>query len=142
MEAKKAGAVVVAGSVLMLALTGCVAGISAPAPTSSTGASAAIPGSFASPVPNDPAQRKNVQLTSCQKSAGSWVASGVANNAGTQPVTYKVTVTFTTTQATDVDQNSTTVTVQAGGSANWQVSGGQGAAQKTLRCVLRGVATS
>jgi len=143
--ARRAGAWVSTGAALALALSGCVAGFTPPQPTATSARPKPAPAlptvSFATPVPNDPAQRKNAALTSCQKGADGWTASGTAKNPDTAKVlTYLVTVSFATTGGTVLDRASTTISVRPGATATWQITGAQDFADQDLRCILRGVA--
>lgn len=137
MAKKKYVACLGAGVLVMMALAGCETA-PAPVPTPSNPA----PLTAETAIPNDPAARQNVQLTSCKKGDGAWTASGTAKNATADKVTYHVTVSFTTTKGTVIERQVTDVPVDAGGTAQWQVSGGQDSKEKTLRCVLRGVANA
>jgi hypothetical protein len=91
-------------------------------------------------VANDPKVRKSVSLSECAPVTGGYHAAGRAANPGTAPVTYAVTVFFTTESATTLNYAETTVKVAPGESAVWSVSKNF-AGPKSMRCVLRGVAT-
>ena len=112
-------------------------------PTRPTG-SGAHPGKgyAAAPIPssvaNDPKVRKAVSLSECAPVAGGWRAAGQATNPGTAPVSYAITVFFTTESATTLNYAETTVKVSPGEKAAWSVSKNF-AGPKSMRCVLRGV---
>ena len=89
-------------------------------------------------VLNKPATRKYVTLTSCGATKGGWSAAGTAKNPKKTAADYKITVFFTTTQATVLNYAVTTVHVPAGKSAQWKAARSFPAA-KSMNCVLRGV---
>lgn len=89
-------------------------------------------------VPNDPALRSQVSVSSCSSVDGGWRAAGKATNPGTSPATYRITVFFTTSTATVIGTAHTRVTVKPGEDKEWTVSDAFAAPKKTL-CVLRGV---
>jgi cytoskeletal protein RodZ len=118
--------------------------------TSSNGASTSAPSSTTTSVstttvpanvPNQDAVRKNVILKNCASSSGGWSAGGVVNNPSASPTTYKITIFFTSTGATDLASGSTSVPLNAHGSALWSVKATFAAPSQVL-CVLRGVGTS
>jgi hypothetical protein len=90
-------------------------------------------------VANRPADRKNVTMTSCAGGVSGWQGRGTARNASGSPVTYRVTLFYTTQQGTVVGNSSTQVTVPGHGHADWSTSA-KIASKGPLRCVLRGVA--
>ena len=92
-------------------------------------------------VPNQDAVRKNVILKNCASSPGGWSAGGVVNNPSGSATTYKITIFFTSTGATDLASGSTSVPLNAHGSELWSVKATFAAPSQVL-CVLRGVATS
>jgi hypothetical protein len=77
-------------------------------------------------------------MSSCGKVDGGWSASGTATNPATAPVSYTITVFFTTTAATVIDTAQTHVDVPAGGKHAWTVSK-KFHATPSMRCVLVGV---
>lgn len=90
-------------------------------------------------VPNDVAARHDVSMGSCAGDSNNWRAGGTAANATSAPVTFEVTVFFTTPHATVLSSATTKVTTPAHGKAPWSAAsrfqtGG------AARCVLRGVA--
>lgn len=92
-------------------------------------------------VPNQDNVRKNVILKNCAASPGGWSAGGVVNNPSGSSTTYKITIFFTSTGATDLASGSTSVPLNAHGSSLWSVKVSFAAPSQVL-CVLRGVATS
>lgn len=98
-------------------------------------AAAKIPGSVA----NDLKVRKSVSLSECSPVKGGWRAAGRATNPGSTPISYAVTVFFTTDSATTLNFAETTVKVGPGETTPWSVSK-EFAGPKSMRCVLRGVA--
>jgi hypothetical protein len=120
-----------------IALVGCTGG---PAPTHSrtpspTPTSAALPSS----IPNDPALRSDVRMRSCAAVAGGWSAGGRITNTSGERRDYRITVLFTTTDATVIGVGATTVPVRPGTQRNWSIRSSFVAASPTL-CVLSGVA--
>ena len=120
-----------------------------PAAPSKAAASSAAPartlpkGVKPAPIPtkvaNDPADRKNVVMTTCQAAKGGWQASGTATNPTKEDADYQITVFFTTTAATTIDSARTGVSVKAGDTVKWSAKR-EFAAPKEMLCVLRGVA--
>jgi hypothetical protein len=96
------------------------------------------PAPIPSKVANDPADRKNVVMTSCEAAKGGWQAGGTATNPTKKDVEYKITVFFTTTSATTINTASTDVPVKAGQTVKWSAKQ-DFAAPKEMLCVLRGV---
>ncbi len=122
-------------------------GSSAPASRSSSRASsagAALPsgvvGATAVPtaVPNKPALRTKVAINACAAAAGGWAASGTARNPGKTSTTYRITVFFTTKNATVIGTAATKVHVPSGATRRWRADAKFTAANPT-QCVLRGV---
>jgi hypothetical protein len=137
------------------ALTGCTSGgdehgttprPSAPssshAPTSSPANAlpAGVTGATAVPakVPNKPALRKDVVLSSCASAGRSWRASGTVRNPGSRDRRYTITVFFTSSTATVIGTGAAKVRVPSGAQRSWKVVGKFRAPNPTL-CVLRGV---
>jgi hypothetical protein len=89
-------------------------------------------------VPNDPDVRKNVAQTKCEAVDGGWGAEGTATNPGTAPVTYSITVYFTTPTATVLDYATTTVSVAPGATEKWSASK-QFAAVADMLCPMPGI---
>ncbi|SEH57150.1 MULTISPECIES: hypothetical protein [unclassified Leifsonia] len=127
-------------------LAGCTS--TAPAPTATrTAAATNIPGlpagvqqeaSLPTDIPNDPAARATLQLSTCAKTDTGWKAGGTIANPGKKPVTRTITVFFTTEHATVIKSGQTKVTVDAGKKQDWSIAPAFAAAPKTL-CVIRGV---
>jgi len=90
-------------------------------------------------VPNVPTDRHNVAIGTCAGDKTSWHASGSAANSTAAPVTYQVTVFFTSSRATVLGFASTKVVTAAHKQATWSVTS-KFANSGSLRCVLRGVA--
>ena len=112
----------------------------APSTTSTTAGSAATT-TVPNNVPNQDNVRKNVLLKNCASSPGGWSAGGILSNPSGSSTTYKITIFFTSTGATDLASGSTSVPVNAHGSELWSVQA-KFAAPSQVLCVLRGVATS
>lgn len=90
-------------------------------------------------VANDPADRKNVVMTSCEAAKGGWQAAGTATNPTKKDADYQITVFFTTTAATTIDSASTEISVKPGETVKWSAKQ-EFSAPKEMLCVLRGVA--
>lgn len=110
---------------------------SAPSSTTTSVSTTTVPAN----VPNQDNVRKNVILKNCAASSGGWSAGGVVNNPSGSSTTYKITIFFTSTGATDLASGSTSVPLSAHGSDLWSVKATFAAPSQVL-CVLRGVATS
>jgi hypothetical protein len=111
------------------------ASLPTPAMTKSMGGGPSLPRS----VPNEVTARARVAMTTCKGDASSWSAGGTASNTTSSPVTYAVTVFFTSPKATVLSSASADVTTPAHKTVAWSAashfhSGGP------IRCVLRGVA--
>jgi hypothetical protein len=89
-------------------------------------------------IPNDVTLHKDVEITACHATTGGWEASGTATDPGSSPVTYDITVVFTTPRATVLDYATTSVTVQPGATARWTARQ-EFATVAGMLCVLRGV---
>jgi len=141
-----AGAVAVAlVTVLVLAFTGAFAGPApeaAPSPVASAGLPSGVvqAGKVPTKVPNDPALRKNVIVSDCSQAGKGWKAAGKATNPTDKPISYAVTVFFTSEQATVLNTADTTVKVEPGKIADWSIQKDFATTAKAL-CVLRGVGT-
>jgi hypothetical protein len=98
-------------------------------------------GNVPTKVPNDPALRTNVTITDCSKTDKGWHAAGKASNPTNKPISYTITVFFTTDQATVLSTADTTVTVDPGKNADWNIEKDFATTPKTL-CALRGVGTA
>ena len=90
-------------------------------------------------VPNDPAQRRNVQLLGCASAPGGWQASGSVHNPDSHQQTYTIGVDFTSQRFTDLGFGSVKVVVDPGSTVQWRLVA-QFKALRGTRCVLRGVA--
>ena len=112
-----------------------------PSASASTKSSPLVQNSLPKSVANSVTARKNVKPTKCAAVPGGWGAEGTATNPGTTPVTYTITVFFTTTSATALDFATTKVTVPAGKTENWSASK-KFAAQATMLCPIPGVTVS
>jgi hypothetical protein len=89
-------------------------------------------------VANKPALRPDVSLASCSPRTHGWQASGTAHNPRSAARSYKITVFFTTDNATVIGVAATTVHVPGKASRSWTAGATFHAAKPTL-CVLRGV---
>jgi len=137
-------------AVAAAALGGCGgSGHPATAPTTATATTVVASATTGStllrqnPIPTSVAnvdtKRKDVVLTGCAAIPGGWSASGSALNPTKSTLTYKITVFFTTTAATDIDYAVTTVTVKPGVTQHWTASK-VFSAPASMLCVLTGVA--
>ena len=90
-------------------------------------------------VPNSVAARRNATLDACHSANGGWQAGGTVKHAGGSAASYKITVFFTTSDATVIGYGDTVIQVAAGQTKPWTVRGTFDAPKGTL-CVLRGVA--
>ncbi|GAA2073216.1 hypothetical protein GCM10009840_02880 [Pseudolysinimonas kribbensis] len=120
---------------LAVALVGCTGGPAATRSPSPTPTSAAVPSS----IPNDPALRADVRMRSCAAVEGGWAAAGRIANTSGERHDYRITVLFTSKNATVIGVGATTVPVKAGAQRNWRIRSSFVAASPTL-CVLSGVA--
>lgn len=89
-------------------------------------------------VPNKPAWRKNVVVTTCTAADHGWAAHGTVRNPAKRALVYHLTVFFTTTSATVLGVGRARVRVLSGATQPWQATGRFTAPNKVL-CVLRGV---
>jgi beta-xylosidase len=124
-----------------IALTGCSSsGSSGSTTTTSTTAKAAATTTTTSPVPieNNAAIRTQAVITSCTAAPGGWQASGTATNPGKASYDYKLTVYFTSAQATVLGSGQTSVTVGAKSTGKWKVTA-TFPAPAGVKCVLVGV---
>jgi hypothetical protein len=101
---------------------------------------AGVTGATAVPtaVPNKPALRANVAISSCTARPGGWRAAGTVHNPASHAAKYRITVFFTTQHATVIGAAATTVSVGAGAKKSWRANAKFHPAKPTL-CVLRGV---
>ena len=90
-------------------------------------------------VPNDPVQRRNVQLLGCASAPGGWQADGSVHNPDKQQQTYTIGVDFTSQRFTDLGFGSIKVVADPGTTVEWRVVA-QFKPSHGTRCVLRGVA--
>ncbi len=93
-------------------------------------------------VPNDITARRNVAVRSCAAAPGGWSAAGTASNPTTSQVTYRITIFFTSSQATVEGFGDATVTVGPGQMSSWTVTTAIPVADSRSQCVLRGVGLS
>lgn len=91
-----------------------------------------------SSIANDLGKRKHVAITACEAVAGGWHAVGTASGSSSKEESYKVVVYFTSPSATVLAYGDTTVAVQPGKGATWEVRQHFAAPKGTL-CVLRAV---
>jgi hypothetical protein len=83
--------------------------------------------------------RPYVAIESCASTAGGWTASGSARNPGRVPTAYRITIFFTSSQATVEGFGDTIASIPAGKSAHWSVTSKIPAPDPHSQCVLRGV---
>ena len=117
-----------------------------PSPTPSASASVnglpegvTLPEDVPVDVPNDPDDRLNVAIATCEASDGGWLAAGTAVNPSGSGTTYDITVFFTTETGTVIGYGSTSISVAASETADWAVEADFVAPEST-QCVLRGAA--
>ena len=89
-------------------------------------------------VPNTPELRRAVTVSSCEKAAGGWKATGTAKNTTDAPVELTVTIFFTSDKGTVLGTGDTKVAVEPQAETRWTVASKLTPTPKTL-CVLRGV---
>ena len=89
-------------------------------------------------VANTPALRADVRLASCTPRTRGWKAAGTVHNPHSAARRYKITVFFTTDNATVIGFAATSVHVPGKASKAWTAGATFHAAKPTL-CVLRGV---
>lgn len=149
---ERVAAVATLGALLTAALTGCTtakthsgakasgSGTGTARSTKTAGVPAGITGAASVPahVANDDRLRRNVALSTCQRTANGWTAAGTARNPTAKPVDYTITVFFTTAAATVIGTGATHLTVKPGHKSEWVVTPRLNPAPQTL-CVLRGV---
>jgi hypothetical protein len=145
--ALRAAALPVALIALTLALTGCTGspdhGPATPQASATTAAVGLPSGvtqaqSLPTRIPNKPAARANVQLSTCAKTDDGWKAAGTIANPGKSKTTATITVFFTTDKATVIEAAQTKVTTAPGKKQSWTAQAKFTTPPKTL-CVLRGV---
>jgi hypothetical protein len=73
-------------------------------------------------VTNDDAARKDVVLTTCADSAGSWVAKGKVTNSTTAQATYEIEVTYTDSGSTVLGVEKTSVSAAPKQKLSWSTS--------------------
>lgn len=148
----KVAATLLAGLTAYAGLAGCSADKEngtdgpekTPTPSATTRTPEALPegvkpaSNIPTKVPNDTKLRKNVLLSTCEKTDKGWSAAGTASNPGKKTVEYEITVFFTTSQATVIETGKTKVEVKPGKDAKWSIKKDFKTAP-TMLCVLRGV---
>jgi hypothetical protein len=130
----------------VIVLPGCAIGRSPQAatllsrPPQAAGLPAGVVNAIAVPtaVPNHPALRRDVLLSSCRAARDGWQASGTALNPGRRQARYTITIFFTTTAGTVIGSGQTAVIVSPGTQRPWNVTAAFHPAHDT-RCVLAGV---
>ncbi|MDN3359070.1 hypothetical protein [Actinomadura sp. DC4] len=136
MNMRNVVSIVALGTLAGAAVTGCS---SDDHPVRNT---AAVSSNATNPVPtkiaNEPKVRKNVALTKCAEIPGGWSAEGTATNPGKKPVTYKITVHFTTRQATTLDYAEALVPVAPGKTVPWAAEK-EFHAEKKMLCPTPGI---
>ncbi|MDR1833409.1 MAG: hypothetical protein LBQ92_01970 [Propionibacteriaceae bacterium] len=91
-------------------------------------------------IKNDVEWRQNATMSVCEQADGGWRAAGSINNPESGAKDVTVVVTFTNDKATVLDRAQTTVTVDAGGEADWEVNAP--VSDDGVNCVLRGVSAA
>lgn len=136
--ASAAAAVLLAGCGTVSSSSHAQAAAAKPAGSS---AASALPAQHPVPasVANSDLLRKQVAITACAAIPGGWEAKGTATNPAATSITYRITIFFTTPQATVLDDAVTTVLVQPGKTATWAASQ-KFTTVSHMNCVLRGVA--
>lgn len=93
-----------------------------------------------SAIPNNPRLRHSITITGCSAIPGGWKASGTAVNTGSAPISYKITIFFTTPHSTVIDYADTSVTVAPGKKGTWTAQQ-KFATVPGMICALRGVSS-
>lgn len=154
-SARRASVTLAAALVVSVAAAGCTssshpsrnstsrsaaASASAPPASSAKGLPPGVEGATSVPVKvaNKPALRADVDLASCSARSHGWQAAGTVHNPHAAARRYKITVFFTTGDATVIGFAATSVHVPAKASRAWTAGATFHAAKPTL-CVLRGV---
>lgn len=94
----------------------------------------------ANAIPDNPAEHKLVDITSCAPTPGGWMAAGTVRNPGTTAATYNITIFFDAGKQA-IAAGQTIAIAEPGGSRDWTVTR-QFVAPKGTKCVLRGVSSS
>jgi PBP1b-binding outer membrane lipoprotein LpoB len=140
---------------IALALTGCSGATHTPPVRSSEPSSSgsipqqaapaaptSLPTYIQYPVPatvrDVAAKRQQVHIDSCSSTGSGASATGTIHNSGSKPVSYDITVFFTSNTATAVNYATATVTVGAAATASFTAKR-TFAAPVALLCVLAGV---
>jgi hypothetical protein len=111
-----------------------------PTPVASTAAPIAIGATdVPTAVPNKPALRKDVTLTSCQAAKGGWQAGGTIVNHSSKARKYRIEVFFTAPTTTVLGSGSASVHVDAGASKTWTIDNDRFTPTKPTVCVVSGV---
>jgi hypothetical protein len=125
-----------------LALAACSSGGTKPsAGGSSPGHATTVPTDPRLTVKNDGAARKDVVVTSCADSAGSWVAKGTVTNSTTAQATYEIEITYTDSSSTVLGVEKTSVSPSPKQKLSWSTSWPSTRATG-VNCVLDAVSRS
>jgi hypothetical protein len=131
----------VAGALTAVVVAGALAACTGAPASPSTSGAPATPTTIAAPssIPNDPALRHDVAMTSCAATKGGWGARGRIVNGSREGHDYRITVLFTTSAASVIGAGDATVHVAAGATGDWTITAPIASAPTAL-CVLAGVA--
>jgi hypothetical protein len=122
-----------------LALAACSSGGTTPtAGGSAPGHGTTAPTDPRLTVKNDDAARKDVVITSCVKSGGSWVAQGTVTNSTTATATYEIEIAYTDSAATVLGVGKTSVSPSPKQKLSWTTSWSSTRATG-MHCVLDAV---
>jgi hypothetical protein len=107
-----------------VALAACSSGGNKPASGAGSSGHAAttVPKDPRLTVTNDDAARKDVVISSCANSAGSWVAKGKVTNSTTAQATYEIEITYTDSGSTVLGVEKTSVSAAPNQKLSWTTS--------------------
>jgi hypothetical protein len=107
-----------------VALAACSSGGNKPASGAGSSGHAAttVPKDPRLTVTNDDAARKDVVVTSCADSAGSWVAKGTVTNSTAAKATYEIEIVYTDSASTVLGVGQTSVSPSPQQSLSWSTS--------------------
>ncbi len=102
------------------------------------GVAAGVKATPVAAIINEPGARKDVVLTTCERSPGGWSAGGTVTNSGNQKAGYTIVISFTDTHSTVLARETAELEVPSGGDRKFAVTA-EFAAPADVVCVLRGV---
>ncbi len=92
-------------------------------------------------VKNNVAARKDVTLSNCEVTNGSWQASGTVTNSTSATATYTLQITYTNSGGTVQDVEKTTVTPNAKQTVPWSTTW-TSSVPSGINCILDAVSRS